>query len=60
MKLFGPNSETALIAEDDDSGVDTNALIRRISLPVNTVFKSAITIAPVARATIQSKSSGSK
>ncbi len=29
MKLFGPNSETALIAEDDDSGVDTNA---RISL----------------------------
>ena len=27
MKLFGPNSETALIAEDDDSGVDTNALI---------------------------------
>ena len=29
MKLFGPNSETALIAEDDDSGVDTNALITR-------------------------------
>ena len=28
MKLFGPNSETALIAEDDDSGVDANALIR--------------------------------
>ncbi len=27
MKLFGPNSETALIAEDDDSGLDTNALI---------------------------------
>ncbi|MCW5623470.1 MAG: pre-peptidase C-terminal domain-containing protein [Burkholderiales bacterium] len=27
MKLFGPNSPTALIAEDDDSGVDTNALI---------------------------------
>ena len=27
MKLFGPNSETALIAEDDDSGIDTNALI---------------------------------
>ena len=27
MKLFGPNSETALIAEDDDSGFDTNALI---------------------------------
>lgn len=27
MKLFGPTSETALIAEDDDSGVDTNALI---------------------------------
>lgn len=25
MKLFGPGSETALIAEDDDSGVDTNA-----------------------------------
>jgi len=27
MKLFGPNSPTALIAEDDDSGIDTNALI---------------------------------
>ena len=27
MKLFGPNSETALIDEDDDSGIDTNALI---------------------------------
>ncbi len=29
MKLFGPNSETVLIAEDDDSGIDTNALIVR-------------------------------
>ena len=27
MKLFGPNSETALIAEDDDSGIDANARI---------------------------------
>ncbi len=27
MKLFGPNSETALMAEDDDSGIDTNARI---------------------------------
>jgi hypothetical protein len=27
MKLFGPNSETAVIAEDDDSGLDTNARI---------------------------------
>jgi len=27
VKLFGPNSETALIAEDDDSGLDTNARI---------------------------------
>ena len=27
MKLFGPDSETALIAEDDDSGVGTNARI---------------------------------
>ena len=27
MKLFGPNSQTALIAEDDDSGIDTNARI---------------------------------
>jgi hypothetical protein len=25
MKLFGPNSETALIAEDDDSGTGANA-----------------------------------
>jgi hypothetical protein len=29
MKLFGPNSETALIAEDDDSGLETNARIAR-------------------------------
>lgn len=29
MKLFGPNSETALIAEDDDSGVETNARMTR-------------------------------
>lgn len=27
LKLFGPNSETALIAEDDDSGIDTNSRI---------------------------------
>ena len=27
MKLFGPNSQTALIAEDDDAGIDTNARI---------------------------------
>src|SRR5688572_11659275 len=27
MKLFGPNSETALIAEDDDSGYGFNARI---------------------------------
>lgn len=27
MKLFGPNHQTALLAEDDDSGIDTNALI---------------------------------
>lgn len=27
MKLFGPTSKTALIAEDDDSGIDTNARI---------------------------------
>jgi len=27
MKLFGPDSHTALVAEDDDSGVETNARI---------------------------------
>jgi hypothetical protein len=27
MKLYGPDSQTALIAEDDDSGLDTNASI---------------------------------
>jgi hypothetical protein len=27
MKLFGPDNQTALIAEDDDSGVDLNARI---------------------------------
>ena len=35
IKLFGPNSETALIAEDDDSGIDTNALIVRDLLAGN-------------------------
>lgn len=29
MKLFGPNSETALIAQDDDSGFGLNARIRQ-------------------------------
>jgi hypothetical protein len=29
MKLFGPNSKTALIAEDDDGGLDTNARISK-------------------------------
>jgi hypothetical protein len=29
MKLFGPNSETALVAEDDDGGVGLNARIAR-------------------------------
>lgn len=33
MKLFGPNSETALIAEDDDSGLETNARIVRSLIP---------------------------
>ena len=33
MKLFGPNSETALIAEDDDSGLQTNASISRHLVP---------------------------
>ena len=32
-EAFGPNSPTALIAEDDDSGVDTNALIRGDLIP---------------------------
>lgn len=27
MRLFGPNSTTALIAEDDDSGLESNAMI---------------------------------
>ena len=33
MKLFGPDSPTALIAEDDDSGVDSNASIRADLIP---------------------------
>lgn len=33
MKLFGPDSPTALIAEDDDSGVNTNAMIRANLIP---------------------------
>ncbi len=33
LKLFGPDSPTALVAEDDDSGVDTNAMIRTNLIP---------------------------
>ncbi|MDH5538495.1 MAG: M12 family metallopeptidase [Rhizobacter sp.] len=33
MKLFGPDSPTSVIAEDDDSGVATNALIRADLIP---------------------------
>jgi hypothetical protein len=33
MKLYGPDSHTALIAEDDDSGVDTNAHIAADLIP---------------------------
>lgn len=33
MKLYGPNSQTALIAEDDDSGLDTNASIAADLMP---------------------------
>ncbi len=33
MALFGPNSETTLVAEDDDSGVGRNALIVRTLQP---------------------------
>lgn len=37
MKLFGPNSMTALIAEDDDSGAGTNSRIAA-SLPVGDYY----------------------
>jgi hypothetical protein len=33
MKLFGPHSQTALIAEDDDSGIGLNPRIRTRLLP---------------------------
>jgi hypothetical protein len=33
MKLFGPESQTTLIAEDDDSGIGTNARIIRDLIP---------------------------
>ena len=33
MKLFGPNSPTSVIAEDDDSGIDTNASIAANLIP---------------------------
>jgi hypothetical protein len=33
MKLFGPDNETALIAEDDDSGIGTNARISAELIP---------------------------
>ena len=33
LKLFGPDSDTALVAEDDDSGYGVNARIRRSLVP---------------------------
>jgi hypothetical protein len=33
MKLFGPASQTSLIAEDDDSGIGANARIIRDLIP---------------------------
>ena len=36
MKLFGPDSETSLIAEDDDSGLGLNARIARPLARANT------------------------
>ncbi len=33
LKLFGPNSSTRLIAEDDDSGVGLNARIKALLVP---------------------------
>lgn len=33
LKLFGPDSKTALVAEDDDSGYGVNARIRRSLVP---------------------------
>ena len=33
LKLFGPDSQTALVAEDDDSGYGVNARIRRSLVP---------------------------
>jgi len=33
MKLFGPGSQTSLIAEDDDSGLETNASIAADLIP---------------------------
>jgi hypothetical protein len=33
MKLFGPNSQTNVIAEDDDSGLDSNASIAANLIP---------------------------
>lgn len=35
MRLFGPNSQTALIQEDDDSGLDENAEISSDLVPGN-------------------------
>ena len=55
MKLFGPNSETALIAEDDDSGVDTNARISSDWLPANTGCKCGTTTAKRAWVTTRSR-----
>ena len=49
MKLFGPNSPTALIAEDDDSGYATNARIAaRPACPATTGCRCATTTARVA------------
>jgi hypothetical protein len=33
LSLFGPDSETRLVAQDDDSGLGRNALVRRWLVP---------------------------
>ena len=55
MKLFGPNSQTSLAAEDDDGGVGLNSRIAARLIPGQYFVQSGISIrlvAPVRTASV--------
>ena len=58
MKLFGPGNSTALIDEDDDSGIDTNAKIAaNLITGESTLYRCGISIVQVGSGTTLSECS---